>query len=439
MHQADRASQMDVEMMARQQRKAVIGSVIGTAIEWYDFFIYGLAAATVFGPLYFPSNDTYVATLLSFTTFFLGFAARPVGALIFGHFGDRIGRKSTLVATLLLAGGSTAATGLVPTYASIGIWAPILLSVLRIIQGIGVGGEWGGAVAVATEWPNTGARRGLLASWPQFGVPVGMLLAVSVLTLMSHLSSPAWFNQIGWRIPFLIGGLLIGIGLYIRLNLMETPVFSKMQETNTIKKAPLIEAVRHHWKEIVLTCLIRTGQQAPYFLFTAFILTYGTTQLHFERSFLFNCVLGSSALSLFTTPFFGYLSDRLGRKRVYLFGTLLMGLFAFPYFWMLDSGTTTLAILAILVSLPVHDIQYGPQAAFIAESFPPSVRYSGASIGYQSAAIISGGPAPLIATYLVHEYGGSKAIALYIVATAAISFVAAALLRDRSKDNYESD
>lgn len=431
--------QSGAQETTRQQRRAVIASLVGTTIEWYDFFIYGLAAATVFGPLYFPSDDTFAATLLSFTTFFLGFAARPLGALIFGHFGDRLGRKSTLMATLVLAGGSTVATGFLPTYASIGIWAPILLSVLRVLQGIGVGGEWGGAVAVATEWSNTGKRRGLLASGPQFGVPVGMLLAVSVLAMMSHFGPPEWFNSIGWRIPFIIGALLIFVGIYIRLGLIETPVFRNMQEKETIKQAPLVTVFRDHWKEVVLSCLIRTGQQAPYFLFTAFILTYGVTQLHLERSFLFNSVLGASALSLFTTPFFGYLSDRVGRKRLYIIGAVVMGLFAFPYFWMLDSGVTPLIVAAILISLPVHDMQYGPQAAFIAENFPPSVRYSGSSLGYQLAAIISGGPAPLIATYLAHDYGGSTAIAAYIVVTAAVSLVAAVLLRDRSKDDYEND
>ncbi|MDF2999261.1 MAG: transporter [Xanthobacteraceae bacterium] len=424
---------------ARHARRAVIASTVGTMIEWYDFYLYGLVAALVFGKLFFPSQDPYSATLLAFSTFFLGFAARPLGAIIFGHFGDRIGRKGTLVATLLLMGVSTVLIGLVPTYDQIGIWGAVALTALRMLQGIGVGGEWGGAIAVATEWSKFNKRRGLAASWPQFGSPLGMLLAVAALTITSYAGTPEWFESIGWRIPFLISALLIAVGLYIRLGVLETPVFQQMQEKKQIARTPVLEAVRGYWREILLTCLIRTGQQAPFVLFTTFLLSYGTKNLELERSFLFNCVLAAAALSLFTTPFFGYLSDRIGRKRMYLIGAFTMLAFAFPYFWMLDTRIPFLIVLAILLSLPIHDMQYAPQAAFIAESFPPSVRYSGSSIGYQLASITSGGPAPMIAAFLLHTYGTSAAISTYIAIIAAISFTSALFLRDRSQDDYATN
>lgn len=424
---------------ARHARRAVIASTVGTMIEWYDFYLYGLVAALLFGKLYFPSQDAYSGTLLAFSTFFLGFVARPVGAMIFGHFGDRIGRKGTLVATLLLMGISTVLIGLVPTYEQIGIWGAIALTVLRMLQGIGVGGEWGGAIAVATEWSKFNKRRGLAASWPQFGSPLGMLLAVAALTITSHAGSQEWFETIGWRIPFLISSVLIIVGLYIRLGVLETPVFLQMQEKKQVVRAPVLDAIRGYWREILLTCLIRTGQQAPFVLFTTFLLSYGTNNLGLQKSFLFNCVLVAAALSLFTTPLFGYISDRIGRRRMYLIGAFTMMAFAFPYFWMLDTKISFLIVLAILLSLPIHDMQYSPQAAFIAESFPPSVRYSGSSIGYQLASITSGGPAPMIAAYLLHTYGTSAAISTYLAVIAAISFVSALFLRDRSKEDYTTN
>ncbi|WP_375788672.1 MFS transporter [Bradyrhizobium sp. Pha-3] len=424
---------------ARHARRAVIASTVGTMIEWYDFYLYGLVAALIFGKLYFPSQDPYSATLLAFSTFFLGFAARPIGAVIFGHFGDRIGRKGTLVATLLLMGISTVLIGLVPTYDQIGIWGAVALTVLRMLQGIGVGGEWGGAIAVATEWTRFNSRRGLAASWPQFGSPLGMLLAVTALTVTSYAGSPEWFETIGWRVPFLISAALIAVGLYIRLGVLETPVFQQMQEKKQIVRAPIIDAVRGYWREILLTCLIRTGQQAPFVLFTTFLLSYGTSHLGVQKPFLFNCVLAAAAISLFTTPLFGYVSDRIGRRRMYLIGAFTMMVFAFPYFWMIDTKIPYLIALAILLSLPIHDMQYAPQAAFIAESFPPSVRYSGSSIGYQLASITSGGPAPMIAAYLLHTYGTSAAISAYLAVIAAISFLSALFLRDRSQHDYTTN
>ena len=424
---------------AKQAKRAVIASTVGTMIEWYDFYLYGLVAALVFGKLYFPSHDQYTGTLLSFSTLFLGYVARPAGAVLFGHFGDRIGRKGTLVATLLLMGGSTVIIGLVPTYEVIGIWGAVALTALRMLQGIGVGGEWGGAIAVATEWSQFNKSRGLAGSWPQFGSPLGLLLAVGVLTIVSHAGSPEWFETIGWRIPFLLSAVLIGVGLYIRLGVLETPVFEKVRAENKIVRAPVLDAIKYHWREIILTCLIRTGQMAPFVVFTAYLLSYGTGVLKLERSFLFNAVLAASCVSLITTPLFGYISDKIGRKRMYLIGAATMFLFAFPYYFLLNSQVPALIVLAIIVSLPVHDMQYGPQAAFIAESFPPAVRYSGSSLGYQLASITSGGPAPIIAAWLYHTYGTSLAISAYLAFIAAISFISTLFLPDRSKQNYGAD
>ena len=427
------------QFYAKQAKRAVIASTVGTMIEWYDFYLYGLVAALVFGKLYFPSHDQYTGTLLSFSTLFLGYVARPAGAVLFGHFGDRIGRKGTLVATLLLMGGSTVIIGLVPTYEVIGIWGAVALTALRMLQGIGVGGEWGGAIAVATEWSQFNKSRGLAGSWPQFGSPLGLLLAVGVLTIVSHAGSPEWFETIGWRIPFLLSAILIGVGLYIRLGVLETPVFEKVRAENKIVRAPVLDAIKYHWREIILTCLIRTGQMAPFVVFTAYLLSYGTGVLKLVRSFLFNAVLAASCVSLVTTPLFGYISDKIGRKRMYLIGAATMFLFAFPYYFLLNSQVPALIVLAIIVSLPVHDMQDGPQAAVIAESFPPAVRYSGSSLGYQLASITSGGPAPIIAAWLYHTYGTSLAISAYLAIIAAISFISTLLLPDRSKQNYGAD
>jgi MFS family permease len=424
---------------APHARRAVIASTIGTMIEWYDFYLYGLAAALVFGKLYFPASDPYAATLLSFSTMFVGFVARPLGALLFGHYGDRIGRKTTLVATLLLMGVSTVMIGLLPTYETIGVWGAVGLVVLRVFQGIGVGGEWGGAVAVATEWSKFNKSRGLAASWPQFGSPLGMLMAVGALTATAQFGDAAWFESVGWRIPFLISAVLIGVGLYIRLGVLETPVFQRLQQENKLAQAPVMDAVRGYWRQILLTCLIRTGQQAPFVIFTTFLLSYGTKQLGFDRQFLFNCVLVACVVSLFANPFFGWASDKIGRKRMYMLGAATMLAFAFPYFWMLDSKVPALVILAIVISIPIHDMQWAPLAAFTTESFPPSVRYSGSSIGYHLASLTSGGPAPLICAYLLHTYGTSTAISVYIATIAAISLISASLLKDRSKSDYSTD
>jgi MFS family permease len=412
-----------------QLRKAVIASTVGTAIEWYDFFIYGTAAGLVFGKLFFPNQDPLSATLLSFTTYFVGFAARPVGAAIFGHYGDRIGRKATLIATLLFMGLATFAIAFVPTYESIGIWGAVLLTVLRALQGIGVGGEWGGSVLLAMEWSRTHNQRGLVAAWPQFGVPCGLLLSTLAVITFSSWSGDQ-FLVWGWRIPFALSIILVGIGLWIRLGILETPVFQKLLDTNKIEKAPIAEVIRTQPKQIILSALLRLSEQAPFYIFTAFVFAYTVGTLKMERSFILTAVCVAACVSFFTIPLAGHFSDKIGRKNMYLIGVVVMGLFGFLYFGMVDTATPALVFVAIVLSLIPHDLQYGPQAALIAESFTPRLRYSGASLGYQLASLIAGGPAPLIATALFAAYHTGYAIAGYIAVLAVISFVAASMMPD---------
>jgi MFS family permease len=412
-----------------QLRKAVIASTVGTAIEWYDFFIYGTAAGLVFGKLFFPNQDPLSATLLSFTTYFVGFAARPVGAAIFGHYGDRIGRKATLIATLLFMGLATFAIAFVPTYESIGIWGAVLLTVLRALQGIGVGGEWGGSVLLAMEWSRTHNQRGLVAAWPQFGVPCGLLLSTLAVITFSSWSGDQ-FLVWGWRIPFALSIILVGIGLWIRLGILETPVFQKLLDTNKIEKAPIAEVIRTQPKQIILSALLRLSEQAPFYIFTAFVFAYTVGTLKMDRGFILTAVCVAACVSFFTIPIAGHISDKIGRKNMYLIGVVAMGVFGFVYFGMVDSATPALVFVAIVLSLIPHDMQYGPQAALIAESFTPRLRYSGASLGYQLASLIAGGPAPLIATALFAAYHTGYAIAGYIAVLSVVSFVAASLMPD---------
>jgi metabolite-proton symporter len=412
-----------------QLRKAVIASTVGTAIEWYDFFLYGTAAGLVFGKLFFPNQDPLSATLLAFGTYFIGFAARPVGAAIFGHYGDRIGRKATLIATLLFMGLATFAIAFVPTYDSIGIWGAVLLTVLRALQGIGVGGEWGGSILLSMEWSRTHSQRGLVAAWPQFGVPCGLLLSTLAVIAFSSWSGSD-FLVWGWRIPFALSIILVGIGLWIRLGILETPVFQKLLDTDKIEKAPILEVIKKQPREIILSALLRMSEQAPFYIFTAFVFAYTVGTLKMDRNFILSAVIAAACVSFFTIPISGHISDRIGRKKMYLIGVVAMGLFGFLYFTMLDPSTPALVFLAIVISLIPHDMQYGPQAALIAESFTPRLRYSGASLGYQLASLVAGGPSPLIATWLFATYHSGYAIAVYIAVCAVISFISAAMMPD---------
>jgi metabolite-proton symporter len=412
-----------------QLRKAVIAATVGTTIEWYDFFIYGTAAGLVFPKLFFPNEAPLVGTLAAFSTYFIGFVGRPIGAAIFGHYGDRIGRKATLISTLLLMGIATLLVGLVPGYASIGIWGAVILTVLRTLQGIGVGGEWGGSVLISMEWSRGHARRGLIASWPQFGVPSGLFLSNLVLLGFSAWSG-ADFIAWGWRVPFLLSIVLVGIGLWIRIGILETPVFKQLVETKKIEKTPILEVIRKQPREIILSALLRMAEQAPFYIFTAFIFAYGTGTLKMSRELILTAVLVASCVSFITIPLSGHISDRIGRRKMYLIGTVVTGIFGFLYFGLLGTEAPTLVFLAIVLSLIPHDMMYGPQAALIAEAFTPRLRYSGASLGYQLASVIAGGPAPLIATALFAAYHTGYAVAIYIAACAVVSVISAAMMPD---------
>lgn len=416
---------MTVQAVTREQaaRRATVASVVGTTIEWYDFFLYGTAAALVFPQLFFPGQSAFAGVLAAFGTQFVGFVARPVGAAIFGHYGDRIGRKTTLMVTLFLMAFGTVLIGFLPTFQAIGVAAPILLTLLRIIQGIGVGGEWGGSVLLSMEWGHQ-QRRGFSASWPQIGVPLGLVLSTGVVRITSGITGTEGFASFGWRIPFIISILLIGVGLFVRMRVIESPEFEAIRKSNKVVRNPLLEVVKRQPKEILLSALVRMSEQAPFYLFITFVITYAVKHLQLNSNSILDDTLIAAALGLVSVPFFGWLSDRFGRRKVYGVGIVLTAIFAFPYFALLDTREPFIVGVAIVVSLILHDIQYGPQAALIAESFDADIRYTGAGLGYQLASVVAGGPAPLIAAALLAQYGNSTAIALYIIGCCAVAMVA---------------
>lgn len=415
----------------KQLVRAVAASAIGTTIEWYDFFLYGVAAATVFPQKFFPQSDPFIGTLLSFSTFFVGFLARPMGAALFGHFGDRVGRKALLIITMMMMGVATVGIGLIPSYETIGIWGAVLLTVGRVFQGLSVGGEWSGSVLMAGEWASP-KRRGFTTSFAQFGAPAGMVLANGALAIMTLTTSEADFIEWGWRIPFLASVVLVFVGMYIRVGVLETPVFTNLKDRGELAKTPLLDVVRGNWREILLTMFLRTGQQVQFYIFTTYIITYATQQLGIARGTILNFVMLQALLSLPVTLTMGHLSDRFGRRRIIGIGCVIMLVYPFIYFSLLDTRSIALVFLAVFIALPLHDMQYGPQAAFIAESFPGSLRYSGSSLGYQLASITAGGPAPLIAVLLYRQFGTSTAIAVYMAICSLISLVCVILLKDRT-------
>ncbi|MGW7537676.1 MFS transporter [Amycolatopsis sp. NPDC054798] len=416
-------------------RAALAGS-IGTTIEWYDFFLYNTAAALVFPHLFFPASSSYAGVMQSFATYAVGFAARPVGAAIFGHWGDRLGRKATLIVTLLLMGLSSAVVGLLPGAATIGIAAPLILVLLRLVQGIAIGGEWSGSVLLAMEWGDQ-RRRGLLASFAQVGVPVGLVLGTGGMTLLSATLSPEAFSSWGWRIPFLLSLVLVAIGLVIRLRILETPMFAAAVAAKRTSKAPVKDVVRHHWREILLSAGLRFSEQMPFYLFTSYVLVYVVQRPEFSKTFVLNAVLVGAAAELLLIPLFSQFSDRIGRKQVYLTGAVLTGVIAFPYFTVLTHSGHAMIFLAIILSLVAHSMQYGPQAALIGESFPTHLRYGGAGLGYQLASVFAGGPAPLLATWLLHTTGTPYSISIYIVASVVVTVVCVLALPDRSKADID--
>jgi len=411
----------------------VAASLVGTTIEWYDFFLYASAASLVFNKVFFPDADPLNGTLLSLGTYAIGFLARPIGGLVFGHYGDRIGRKKLLVISLLLMGCSTFAMGLLPTYAAIGVGAPLLLTFLRLVQGFALGGEWGGAVLIVSEHGDA-KRRGFWASWPQCGAPGGNLLATAVLAILAAVQTDAAFLAWGWRIPFLLSAVLVVIGLWIRLAVAESPVYlaaaRKAQERGTVEKAPIVRVLKHSWREVLIAMGARMAENVSYYVITAFILVYVVEVLKLEKSVGLNAVLIGSAVHFVTIPFWGLLSDRIGRRPVYLFGAVAMGGWGFVFFTMLDTKSFAVMAFATTVGLVLHGAMYGPQAAYFAELFDTRVRYSGASIGYQLASIAAGAVAPLIAVALLKATGGTLAVSLYLVAMCVLTVVAVLVSRE---------
>ncbi|WP_367042903.1 MFS transporter [Streptomyces sp. Je 1-332] len=412
--------------------RIISASLIGTTIEWYDFFLYGSAAALVFNTLFFPNSDPLVGTLLSFLTYAVGFAARPLGGVVFGHYGDKIGRKKLLVLSLMMMGGATFAMGLLPTHATLGVGAPILLTVLRLIQGFALGGEWGGAVLIVSEHGDD-KNRGFWASWPQAGAPGGNLLATGVLALLAAVQSDEAFLAWGWRIPFLLSGVLVIIGLWIRVSVSESPLFLEAQaraEAEAAKAgaaavakqdAAVVEVFRHNWRGVLTAIGTRLGENVSYYILTAFVLVYVTVHLELPKSTALNAVLIGSAVHFVTIPLWGALSDRIGRRPVTLIGSVGMGVWAFAFFALVDSESFAVITLAVTVGLLLHGAMYGPQAAFISEMFDTKVRYSGASMGSQLASIIGGALAPIIAVELLKDFDSATPVALYVCVTVVIT------------------
>jgi metabolite-proton symporter len=411
-------------------RRVLAASLIGTTIEWYDFFLYGSAAALVFNKLFFPEYDPLTGTLLSFTTYALGFVARPIGGIVFGHYGDRIGRKRLLMLSLILMGLATMLIGCLPTYASIGLWAPAALILLRLVQGFAVGGEWGGAVLLAAEHGDA-RRRGLWASWPQAGVPAGSLLAAGVLAILAGNLDDADFLAWGWRIPFLLSALLVVVGWWIRKAVGETPSFRReVEQAGERPKVPAIEVFRERPRALATGAGLRIGENISYYVITVFSITYMTEVAHLAKAQALDAILIGAAVHFLAIPWLGHLSDRIGRRIVYAAGGFGMAAFAFLFFRLLGSGDMAQAVAGIVIALVLHGAMYGPQAAFIAELFPTRIRYSGASIAYQLTSIVAGSLAPIIALALYQQAKSALPVAIYVAIACAISGIAALLARE---------
>jgi MFS family permease len=421
--------ELDERVRRRYFVRAVVASTVGTTVEWYDFYLYGAAAALIFPRLFFSNLDPAVGTILSYVTFFAGFAARPFGAAFFGHWGDRIGRKALLVVTMLLMGVSTMIVGLLPTYEQIGMWGAVLLTVLRMMQGIAVGGEWSGSVLMAGEWAKPG-RRGFATSFAQMGSPLGTIMANGALSIMSSSVDDAAFFDWGWRVPFLASIVLILIGLWVRLGTLESPVFTAIKEQRKIVRAPVVEVLKTNWRNVVMTMLLRTGQLAPFYITTTYILTYGTQVLGMDRAELLDAVSIRAVGSLAVLPLAGHLSDRFGRKRVIGIGCIGTGLWVFVLFALMNTRSLPLVVLGLFVDGILQDLQYGPQAAIIAENFPASRRYTGSGLGYHLAAITAGGPAPAVSAYLFLAFQSSTAIATYAFMSTLVSLATLPFLKD---------
>ncbi|WP_114951362.1 MFS transporter [Sphingosinicella terrae] len=411
-------------------RRVVMASLIGTTIEWYDFFLYNAAAALVFNRLFFPTYDPWIGTLLSFATFALGFVARPIGGIVFGHYGDRIGRKRLLMLSLVLMGLATVLIGLLPTYAQIGIWAPVLLVLLRLVQGFAVGGEWGGAVLMAAEHGDA-ARRGFWASWPQAGIPAGSLLAAGVLALMAGFQDEADFVAWGWRVPFLLSFALVIVGWYIRNRVSESRLFeAAVEEAEAPPKLPALEVFKERPRAILVGSGLRWGENISYYILTAYSLNYLVENAEESRSLALNALLIGAVIQFFAIPAFARLSDAIGRRPVYAFGGFALAGWSFALFPLLGSGQDLAIFTALVVGLVLHGAMYGPQAAFITELFPTRIRYSGVSIAYQLTSIVAGSLAPIVAVSLYQISQSALPVAIYLAASCAVSGVSALLARE---------
>ena len=416
----------------RNLRRVVAASFIGTTIEWYDFFLYGTAAALVFGELFFPGSSPLIGTLSAFGTFAVGFAARPLGGIVFGHFGDRIGRKAMLVTSLMIMGVATFLIGCLPTHASIGIAAPILLVVLRFAQGIGVGGEWGGAVLMAVEHAPKG-KRGLFGAAPQMGVPAGLLLSTVAFTVVQNITTEGQFMAWGWRIPFLVSIVLVAVGLFVRLAVLESPAFKAVKESGgQAKEMPIVELVKTQKRDVLSAMGMRIAENGCFYIFTVFVLAYGEDTLNLSKNTMLTGVIIAASIGLFTIPLYGALSDRFGRRTLYMAGALFTLAFAFPFFALLNTKEPVLIWLAIVLAINVgHDLMYGPQAAYFSELFATRMRYTGASVGYQLASVFGGGFAPLIAVALLAAGGGKPyLVAAYMMGMGVITVVATYFARE---------
>jgi metabolite-proton symporter len=427
--------------------KVVFASLIGTAVEWYDFFLYGSAAALVFGTLFFPDSEPATATMLAFGTYALGFVARPLGGIVFGHFGDRVGRKKMLVTSLLLMGVATFAIGLLPTYASIGIGAPILLLACRLVQGFAVGGEWGGAVLMAAEHGED-SRRGFWSSWPQAGVALGNLLATGVLWILAAVQSDDAFNAWGWRIPFLLSAVLVIIGLWVRLSIEESPVFAEARdELATAEKqhVPLLEVIKKYPREVLVAMGMRMAENISYYLFTVISITFLTTYVGTtgDKGIILKALLIGAVVHFVTIPLIGALSDRVGRRPLYVAGAIGVAAWSWIFFDLVASKSETKILLAVVVGLVLHALMYSPQAAFFSELFGTSVRYTGASVGYQLASIFAGALAPIIAIELLGPATNGAAnvdkVAIYMTIASVITLVAVFFAKETARSSLRHD
>ncbi|MDG4850050.1 MFS transporter [Peribacillus frigoritolerans] len=424
-------------MEKKQMRRILIASLVGSSIEWFDYFLYGTVSALVFNQLFFVNEDPTIGLLLSYASFALAFFIRPFGGVIFSHIGDRIGRKKTLVLTLSLMGVATFGMGLLPTYQAVGIWAPILLITLRLVQGLGIGGEWGGALLLAVEYAPA-EKRGLFGAIPQMGVTIGMLLGTVALSIMTLLPENAFMTW-GWRIPFIFSALLVFFGLWIRKGIDETPSFKKVKESGEVPKLPIVETLKNYWREVLIAVGAKVVETAPFYIFSTFVVSYATANLGFSRTATLTAVMIATIITTILIPIMGNLSDKIGCKKLFIGGTIGMALFAFPYFWLLQQKSVLLLIVATVIGLGVI---WAPITAVLgtmfSEIFDAKIRYTGITLGYQIGAALAGGTAPLVATALLDRFNNSYVpVAIYIIFASVLSLAAIWAVKDRSNQKLD--